>query len=607
MAIVHVAMKSSSKAPPAAAHADYISRGGRYARRGGIEMLESGNMPEFAQADPRAFWIAADANERANGRTYTELQIALPRELGKEQRKQLALEAAREFLGDRFAYTLAVHQPLAKDNIEQPHMHLMFSERAIDETTRTLPEEKFFKRNGAKKDPAWNDRNKPEEIRDQWCQMMNRAMEREGIAVRVDPRSWADQGREDLAELREPKMLGGDGPEAVERRQEIDRLRQERQKLPERRERAVSEEIGEAQIAEIEQRLKTQLAEIDRRMEVERAKQRAEKAAQRSAREKQEKAQREAIEQRAQQLWEGSPAGRAEMSAAKRYEDDRLQEKTFQRLLDTARKDLADWKAEHPLKALLGNKESARLERDVEYWRIKFNDHQAVFQRSYESVLKHNEIKKASWPELLKQAAEDLRKIVVRLIPEQVRSLIREHFGQNRQAAEDAFQKVDQGSHTIGVLGGMVQVGKDPQEGFVGSLRSMDKPILDAKLTELQRREHAEQQRQRRELESRERNAARSAGANVLSRAELDRQLREIARIKTGKADARIVAGVQLERLEITGRVLGYTSGSEEMLLQRLGSQLVRVPWGDRPKVKIGKEIDIDPRNGEISRGRDRG
>ncbi|HWZ53069.1 MAG TPA: MobA/MobL family protein [Granulicella sp.] len=169
-------------------------------------------MPEFAQADPRAFWVAADAHERANGRSYTELQIALPRELDKAQRIELAREAAREFMGDRFAYTLALHTPLAKDNIEQPHLHLMFSERAIDVATRALPEEQFFKRNGAKKDrETWHNRDKPEEIRTRWCEMMNRAMEREGIELRVDPRSWADQGREDLAELREPKTLGGRG------------------------------------------------------------------------------------------------------------------------------------------------------------------------------------------------------------------------------------------------------------------------------------------------------------------------------------------------------------------------------------------------------------
>jgi hypothetical protein len=137
MAIVHVAFKSSSTAPPAAAHAQYIARGGQYQQRGGVELVESGNMPEFAQADPYSFWVAADAHERANGRTYTELQIALPRELDPAQRQELAKDVTRELLGDRFAYTLAVHSPLAKDNIDQPHMHLMFSERVVDSNTQS--------------------------------------------------------------------------------------------------------------------------------------------------------------------------------------------------------------------------------------------------------------------------------------------------------------------------------------------------------------------------------------------------------------------------------------------------------------------------------------
>lgn len=232
MAIVHVAFKSSSKAPPAAAHAEYIAREGQYHKRGGVDLVESGNMPAWAEADPLRFWAAADAHERANGRTYTELQIALPRELNPAQRKELARAAAKELLGERFAYTLAIHSPLAKDNINQPHLHLMFSERAVDETTRALPEEHFFKRNGAKKDPAWNDRNKPEEVRQKWVEMMNGAMERAGQEQRMDARSWAGQGREDLHALREEKMLGGDGEEAVQRREAIDEQRKLRAELP---------------------------------------------------------------------------------------------------------------------------------------------------------------------------------------------------------------------------------------------------------------------------------------------------------------------------------------------------------------------------------------
>ena len=269
MAIVHVAMKSSSSAPPSAAHADYIMREGQYSRRGGVELVESSNLPEFAQSDARQFWQAADTHERANGRTYTELQIALPRELGSASRAELARSAAREFLGERFVYTMAIHSPVASDKIEQPHLHLMFSERIVDERTRVLPEELFFKRNGAKKDREWNDRTKPEEIRAKWCEMMNRAMESEGIEVRVDPRSWAEQGREDLAALVEPKELGGHGAEAVERRDEIALLREQRQELPlphlsgAAAVQVLEREAGE-QIAEIEQKLEEELSILEK-------------------------------------------------------------------------------------------------------------------------------------------------------------------------------------------------------------------------------------------------------------------------------------------------------------------------------------------------------
>ena len=269
MAIVHVSFKSSSKAPPAAAHAEYIAREGKYQERGGVELAESGNMPEFARADPHAFWVAADAYERANGRTYTELQIALPRELDPAQRQELAREATRELLGDKFAYTLAVHVPLAKDNIDQPHMHLMFSERAVTETTRELPEERFFKRNGAKKDPEWNDRNKPEEVREKWVEMMNGAMQKAGIEQRLDARSWAEQGREDLASLREEKTLQGYGREATERHEKIDELRRQRAELPAPHlDRAAAvenlEQQAEQQIARVQEREAQELSRLDR-------------------------------------------------------------------------------------------------------------------------------------------------------------------------------------------------------------------------------------------------------------------------------------------------------------------------------------------------------
>lgn len=233
MAIVHFAMKSSADAPPSAMHADYITRSGKYDRMDRVH-VESGNMPEFAAADARAFWRAADANERANGRTYTELQIALPRELQAEQRVALAREAAREFMGTRFAYTLAVHNPEAADQDEQPHMHLMFSERVVDATTRLLPADRFFKRNGAKKDRTWNDQAQAERLRRQWCELANRELEAAGLSDRLDPRSHADQGRVVDALLVEPKMLRrGTSEEKAARREEIAAIREAKVALAE--------------------------------------------------------------------------------------------------------------------------------------------------------------------------------------------------------------------------------------------------------------------------------------------------------------------------------------------------------------------------------------
>lgn len=266
MAIVHFAMKSDASAPPSAKHADYITREGDYARRQDVEWTESGNMPDFASESAREFWLAADTHERANGRTYTELQIALPRELNRESQIALAREVAREFMGDRFAYTMAIHNPVAHDKIEQPHLHLMFSERTIDDRTRTLEAGQFFKRNGAKKDRDWHDRTKPEELRKAWCAMMNRAFEREEIPVRVDPRSWAEQGREDLAALVEPKISERKGSGKVERLEQIEQLRSQRLELPapELTGEDLALQEAEARIEAIEQEAQKELSLLER-------------------------------------------------------------------------------------------------------------------------------------------------------------------------------------------------------------------------------------------------------------------------------------------------------------------------------------------------------
>ena len=140
------------KAGKAAAHAAYIAREAQYARRlhhgEGLEAKETGNLPAWADTEPNRFWQAADTHERANGTTYREMEIALPRELTPAQRFALVRGFVAQELGERHAYQWAIHNPNAADGHEQPHVHLMFSERRVDGIERDP--ERYFRRHNPK-------------------------------------------------------------------------------------------------------------------------------------------------------------------------------------------------------------------------------------------------------------------------------------------------------------------------------------------------------------------------------------------------------------------------------------------------------------------------
>ncbi len=181
-------------------HADYIEREGRYSSKEDLQYSESGNMPKWAEHDASVFWHAADVYERSNGRPFRELEIALPRELNENQRIELVREFVQNTLGDRHAYTWAIHAPEASDGLEQPHAHIMFTERVNDGIERDP--EHFFKRwneknpenGGAGKDRYLNSKQFVRDIREEWAMTANRFLEREGIEARIDHRSYVDQG-----------------------------------------------------------------------------------------------------------------------------------------------------------------------------------------------------------------------------------------------------------------------------------------------------------------------------------------------------------------------------------------------------------------------------
>jgi Ti-type conjugative transfer relaxase TraA len=204
MATYHLSVKAgknvSSSGSRGASHYAYINRDGKY-KRADIEKIESGNLPTWAK-DAKHFWKSADKNERMNGRVYTELEISLPRELTQEQREELVSQFVEKTLGKNFTYSYAIHNPLARDGEQNPHVHLMFSERKLDGIDRD--EAQHFKRynsknpelGGAGKDRYFNARNFVSEVRISWANTANDYMESIGLDSRIDHRSYQKIGTE---------------------------------------------------------------------------------------------------------------------------------------------------------------------------------------------------------------------------------------------------------------------------------------------------------------------------------------------------------------------------------------------------------------------------
>lgn len=236
MASYHCSIKSGKRGK-AASHADYIAREGRHAKdEETSDLVEKayGNLPDWAADDPKHFWRMADRHERVNGAAYREFVLALPQELRKEQQLEIVKEFITSEIGSK-PYQFAVHSPVAAlGKTEQPHAHVMYSDR-IDDGIDRLPEQHFKRYNaacpelgGCRKDSGGKDRIAMKEALTQtratWAQIQNAALERSGYDAKVDHRSNKDRGIERAPE----KHLGFLGVKkmSAEEKQMLNNLRQ---------------------------------------------------------------------------------------------------------------------------------------------------------------------------------------------------------------------------------------------------------------------------------------------------------------------------------------------------------------------------------------------
>lgn len=217
MAIYHLKMKNDTKPNgkkvSAKEHADYILREGKETTD---LIFQSSQLPSWADGSAQKFFQAATRYEDKGNRRYKELEMSLPNELTLEQN----LEIVNGFIGKHLRnhyYTYAIHEKLGAISGEKhPHVHIMFSERLIDDIEREKerPACRYFKRaakplkgekeasferrreHGAPKDKKWHDKNFLGQIRADFAEIQNKVLEKYGKTIRVDHRTLDAQQEE---------------------------------------------------------------------------------------------------------------------------------------------------------------------------------------------------------------------------------------------------------------------------------------------------------------------------------------------------------------------------------------------------------------------------
>ncbi len=209
MATYHFSLKQG-KVGKAKMHCDYINREGRYANGKMKEELvykESGNLPIWAKS-ATDFFAKADVFERANGNAYTEFEMALPAEISLDENIKLVKEFVKKHVGENKVYAFAIHEKMAALNPtqRQPHVHLMFSERVIDDKNKCKPAVLFFKRYNStnpekggyfKDNRFWKNKYQGGKninyARRDWAKFINAAYAKKGLSHRVTSLSLREQ------------------------------------------------------------------------------------------------------------------------------------------------------------------------------------------------------------------------------------------------------------------------------------------------------------------------------------------------------------------------------------------------------------------------------
>jgi ATP-dependent exoDNAse (exonuclease V) alpha subunit len=139
-------------------------------------------LPEGAASwmgNRKMLWNRVEAGERRkDAQIFREVEVALPRELDREQRVALV----REFVRDNFVSKGMVADINLHRDEHNPHAHILLTMRDIDG-------EGFGQKNR-----SWNQRALVPQWRKNWADIQNQHLRQAGYDITVDHRSYIDRG-----------------------------------------------------------------------------------------------------------------------------------------------------------------------------------------------------------------------------------------------------------------------------------------------------------------------------------------------------------------------------------------------------------------------------
>lgn len=170
-------------------------------------------------ADREYLWNEVEKIEKnKNAQLARNLLFALPRELSEEDRIHLLCEFVEEnFTSKGMIADCNIHNKMASDDQEQPHAHILLTLREIDKEGNWKPKsrkEYILDENGEKiklksgnyksrkiNTNDWNERDKAKQWRESFAKKANEYLARNNIQKRIDPRTFEEQGREELPQI----------------------------------------------------------------------------------------------------------------------------------------------------------------------------------------------------------------------------------------------------------------------------------------------------------------------------------------------------------------------------------------------------------------------